>query len=80
MDDLKARRAEVRALLKDNIKDTFKFEMWPWVQAISTILFLIFIWLGDPWTDRAPIAYLGSFIWIAIQLFAMFKFYESEKI
>ena len=79
-EELKARRAEVKALLKDNIKDTFKFEAWPWVQTISTILFLIFIWVGDPWGGNIEIAYLGFIIWIAIQLFATYKVYQREKI
>jgi hypothetical protein len=78
--ELKARRAEVRALLKQNLKDTFTFELWPWAQVLTTIAYLILIIVGDPWTDKMILAYLMTISWVLFQMYAMYKTYKSEAV
>lgn len=78
-EELEARRREVKSLLRQNLRDVFTIEAWPWVQTISTLAFIILIWLGDPWGNNVWIMYVMFIVWIAIQLLAMYKTYESEK-
>ena len=78
--ELKARRAEGRAFLKQNLKDPFTFELWPWAQVLTTIAYLILIIVGDPWTDKMILAYLMTISWGLFQMYAMYKTYKSEAV
>lgn len=76
--ELKEHRKEVRALLKQNVKDTLTFEFWPWSQFLTTVLFLAVIIIGDPWNNRIAVAYFLLMAWAIFQLVAIYMTYKKE--
>ena len=78
--ELAARREEVKELLKGNLKDTLTFELWPWIQTLSTVAFIFIIMAGDPWNDAEVAAILISAAWVLIQLYAMYAMWKESVI
>lgn len=71
------RRKEVRSLLKGNWKDFWKGDFWPWVQSLSTVLFLVAIILIEVVN---PLTIFLSLIWLGIQVFAMWMTYKNNRL
>lgn len=79
-EQIKRQRAEVRALLKQNIKDTFKLEMWPWLQVASTLAFIFIILTWSTFLEEyVEVSWLIFVFWIIFNLYAMYKTYKDES-
>lgn len=62
-----------KLLLRD-AWDWLDGDLWPWLQCLSTIVFLMFILFTS-----VNVALIAFAIWVAFNLFAMWRTYEVEK-
>ena len=65
------------------LRDVWRFldgELWPWLQALSTIVFVFTIFVFEKEIiSNTLLMFILLILWLAFNLFAMWRNYELEK-